>query len=148
MTRDEFAALPPAIALRLTWDALNLGDKLGPVAPPKPPLPPKYDAKLFRKGGYCWMSETGLDSLIYWHEKALESANSGGKYAAKDAKKAETLERWIAWRTVEPTVAWTGERADQRVTARPPSRDPELHENGPASVAYGGPPPDDDEIPF
>lgn len=148
MTRDEFATLPPSLALKLVWDALHLGDHLGPMAPPRPPMPPKYDGKLYRKGGFCFMSEMTLDSLTYWHEKARESANSGGKYAAKDAKKAETLERWIAWRTVEPTALWTGERGDRRVTAAAPSRDPELHEKDAGGGSFGGPAPSDDDLPF
>lgn len=152
MNRDEFIGLPPRLALGLLWDALHLDTKMLAVAPPKPPLPPKYDMKIYRRGGFNWASEMSLDGLVFWHKKATESAASGGQYAEKDAKKAASLERWINWRSCEPETVWTGERDNRRVTAVVPSRDPRLNAsaggNSSPATADHQTPPDDDDIPF
>jgi hypothetical protein len=154
MNKEEFQNLPARLALGLAWDALNLGDKLGAVAAPRPPLPPKYDLKVFRKGGFNWASEMSLESLVFWHRKAIESSTSGSQYAEKDAKKAANLERWIKWRECEPDVLWAGERDNKKATGAAPSRDPRLHDNeprgatAPPSDQYDDAPPDDDSIPF
>ncbi len=130
MNKDEFLKLPPRMALGYAWDALRLDDLLRTVQAPRTPLPPKYDLKVYRKGGHVWASEMTLESLEYWHKKAKESAASGGKYAEKDAKKASNLERWINWRQCDPDSRWSGERDHDRVTAAAPSREPQLHESG------------------
>jgi hypothetical protein len=147
VTRDEFAQLPPTIALRLLWDSLQLDAKLAHLEPPRAPLPPKYDMRIYRKGGHCWASECDLKGLLYWHGKAVESAESGSQYAAKDKKKAASLERWIAWRNVEPAAVWTGTRDDSPATALAPSSHPEVYSRDAPPTAAA---PDEDfgEIPF
>ncbi len=94
----------------------------------RPPLPPKYDAKLSKaKGQFVFMSEMTLSDLSWWLGKKNESALSGGQYAEKDKKTAETLTRWVAWRECFPTDQWFGERNDTKTTAAPPSREPRMH---------------------
>ena len=149
MTRDEFLSLPPRLALAQLWDALKLDDVLGRVEAPKPPRSPKYDLRMYRKGGHCWASEMTLDSLQFWHQLAVESSQSGSQYAEKDAKKAKNLERWIAWREVEPDAVWQGERDDRATTAAAPSRNPDIHvrDGGSSGGSYDQGPPGDD-LPF
>lgn len=151
MERSEFTALPVGVALGLLFDA-NPG--LARVPAPELTRPPRYDGKLFRKGGFVWMSETELASLKWWREKKQESANSGSQYAARDAKDVATLDKWIAWREQSPTECWSGTRGDESVMAAAPSRSPVLRENtrrGPAPPPDYEPEPmpaDDGEIPF
>ena len=125
MTREEFCGLPPSIALGLVYDLARA--KLEPLPPPRAPLPPKFDAKIGRKGGFCWASELTLESLEWWLSKKQESVDSGGPYADRDAKTVEALERFVAWRRACPADAWSGTRGKDRVTAAAPSREPELH---------------------
>ncbi|HTQ02954.1 MAG TPA: hypothetical protein VMI54_03825 [Polyangiaceae bacterium] len=69
--------------------------------------------------------------------RARAGADSGGKYADRDRKLAAELGLWVSWRTCNPSECWSGERARQRVTAEPPSRDPQIHEwpsRGPARL--------------
>ena len=127
MTRDEYTALPASVALGFIWDN-GLGARLADVPAPKPPLPPKYDARVYRKGGHQWASETDLESLLYWHGKYTDNAANGGQYADKDAKRARALDYWISWRKAFPAAAWSGERDNVQVVAAPPSRTPRLHE--------------------
>lgn len=153
MDREQFNKLPLSMQVARIVDALP-PDMLARVLQgeaPKVPRSPKYDYKLWRKGGYCWASEMNLDSLRYWHKKAAESAVSGGQYADKDAKKAKQLDYWIAWREVEPDARWRGERDHDVVTAAAPSRDPEIHSRDatPSADPSGGSDfADDDSIPF
>lgn len=123
MTKDEFLSLPVGIALGVIYD--QMPKRMAEVAKPPIPRPPKFDSKLSRKGGFCWMSEMDLDSLRYWHGKKSQ----GGKpeFAEKDAKTTKELSYWIAWRLAEPTTAWRGERFRQPAVAAPPSRDPAIH---------------------
>jgi len=103
MNHDEFCSLPTALALDVMWRAFGLEERLRDYPAPKVPQPPKYDYKIWRKGGYQWASETDLNGLNYWLRKAQESAaNTASQYAAKDAKKADSLQRWVAWRTSAP----------------------------------------------
>lgn len=159
MTKTEWLSLPPALALATLYD---LAPALQKVPAPRVPFAPKYDAKVSRKAGqYCFASEMLRADLEYWHGKKTESAKSGGQYAAKDAKQAEELARWIAWRSAFPSECWRGKRGKRVVTAAPPSRDPDLYswerrgggENHPPreqteypDADYGGS--GDDDIPF
>ena len=158
MTKEEFASLPPAIALGILYDVAK--SKLEPLEAPKTPMAPKYDGKLRRKGGtFCYMSEMELESLKFWHKTYSEKPDSD-EWADKNKKTATALKYWVEWRTCFPAVAWTGERDREKVTAAAPSRDPELHAWGDPG-AYQAPraersfddgpkpgAPDDDEIPF
>lgn len=140
MDRSQFASLPVGIALGLLYD-LNPG--LAKVAPPELARSPKYDGKIFRKGGFVWMSEMEAEGLRWWQARKLESAGGGGQYAEKDAKQAETLGKWIAWREQNPAACWVGIRGDETVTAAPPSRSPHLN----SSAQRNAPPPEDDAPP-
>lgn len=177
MTPAEWLALPTAVRLDVLYEALR--DRLAPMPAPgvnasstsvsasapatqwEPARPPRYDAKLGRKGGYVFMSEMLLHDLEWWLAKKREGAESGGQYAENDRKTAAELERWVAWRTQCPGEAWTGVRGEARVTAAVPARDPELHAWGDRAPAVLAPPPpaggysdtdyggiDDEEIPF
>jgi hypothetical protein len=123
VTRDEFLGLPTGIALGVLYD--QMPQRMATVPKPPIPRPPKFDGKLSRKGGFCWMSEMDLDSLRYWHGKKSQ----GGKpeFADKDAKTTKELAYWIAWRLADPTTVWRGERFRVAVVAAPPSRDPAIH---------------------
>lgn len=123
MTRDEFTALPPAIALGLVYDMARA--KLEPMESPRLPLPPKFDSKLGRKGGYCWMSEMLLEDLRYWHDR---NAKSTGEHAEKNHKTAKALSFWIKWRECYPDRVWQGERDREQCKAEAPSKNPDLYE--------------------
>lgn len=128
MTRDEFLSLPPTVALRVLLDAFpSLEQKLAAV--PKPVLArrPRYDFSIYRKDGVQWASETDIEGLSFWRKRYQESAESGSEWAAKDAKKVKNLDAWIAWRLVEPSAQWSGERNDADVIAAPPSGKPRVH---------------------
>ena len=152
MTKEQFCALPPALALSLVWDAMQLqSTALGTMPEPKRAGPPRYDMRVYRKGGHCWASEMNLDSLRYWHRKATEGAASGSKYAEKDAKKAKQLDYWIAWRAIEPETAWNGTRDNAATFAAPPSRDPTIYSRDAQPTGDPEPEPsatEDDDIPF
>lgn len=157
MTREEFLALPPSLALALLWDN-GFAPRLADAEAPKVPRPPKFDSAIYRKGGFQWASETELESLVYWHDRYAASAMEDSKYADKDAKRAKALSYWIAWRRVLPFAAWSGERNHERVTAALPSYEPELHQTQPRGNADEALQPasqpsfddgaEDDDIPF
>ena len=158
MNRAEFIALPAPLALRLVWDVIE--DQLEGLEAPKPPRSPKYDRKIYRKGGFQWASETDLESLNYWRGLAAKSADNGGEYAEKDAKQRDALDRWIEWRLCFPSETWRGTRGDDEVRADPPSGKPEVREHtrragGGSSAAtpsgggfHANNDDDDDDIPF
>jgi len=127
MFRSDFDALPVAVKVKLLADLAFERDAFAMKEAPKVPRPPKWDARIRRKDGYQWASETDLSSLIFWHGRAQEGAEKGGEYAERDAKQAKTLSYWISYREAFPDDAWTGERNDAVVTARPPSRSPKIH---------------------
>lgn len=138
MNRTEFCALPLPIMLGILYDGSpKIRELAEATEAPRRQLPPKFDLRLYRKGGHNWASEVTLESLKWWHTKALESVASGGEYAEKDQKKASNLERWIAWRSWEPEACWQGERNDKAVTARAPSKSPELHSQMPVERQPG-----------
>jgi len=150
VTRDEFLSLPPAIALRVLFDAIGDDDTRRAIAEaecPEEPRRPKFDRRIFRQGGIQYASETDLEGLRFWHGKALEPP-SDPKYAEANRKQAEELARWIAWREWYPNVAWSGERDGKRGQAKPPSAKPALHPrtggNGHSRAAAQ--PPEDEEI--
>lgn len=156
MDRDSFFALPPAVALRVLYDCLDpetikeLVRKEAPVAPRSP----KYDYTIWRRDGMMFASECSLSTLRYWHKRASESAVSGGQYADKDRKNAESLERWITWREWYPDVAWSGERNRSECVAKSPTDKPTVYPrqggNRPAlppQDEFGGAS-DSDDIPF
>jgi hypothetical protein len=112
---------------------------------------------MFRSGGFQWASETSLEGLEFWCDKARKSAAGGGEYAAKDAKRVKDLERWIAWREWFPTDQWQGKRNDDVVTGSPPADRPRVHQQEERGRQGGGqrsqpqsPPPseDDDDVGF
>lgn len=127
MKPEDFAALPPGIALRVLLECLPEETRDAVLAKPalRSPLPPKYDQAIFRSEGVQWASELDLPSLRYWRQKSLEGGDP--KYADSNRKRAESLARWIAWRDWYPEAIWTGERDRQRVTAAPPSREPQTY---------------------
>lgn len=131
MTKEQFLALPPIVALGLVYDMAAA--KLSPMPLPEYAKPPRYDGRLSKKGGFVWMSEMTLDDLTWWEAKKRESSAAGTQYSEKDGKSADTLAKWIAWRRIEPTAIWSGTRGDDRATAAPPSRDPVVHKWGPRS---------------
>lgn len=138
MTPDEFLALPPSVALRVLLEAApGLVAKLEAIPVPKLPRKPKYDFAIYRSEGVQWASETDLEGLTFWRDLAQKSVDSGGKWAAKDAKRVKTLDAWIAWRRTEPTAQWLGERNDEQVTARPPSSHPKVHPRAQRSDSNG-----------
>jgi hypothetical protein len=87
VTRDEFLSLPPAVALRVLFDALGeetvraIGDAEKPVSPKCP----KFDRKIFRQGGIMWASECDLECLSFWHKRACEPPTDP-KYEAANKK--------------------------------------------------------------
>lgn len=155
MTKEELFGLPPAMALRLIFAELppDLQECILGQEKPKLPFSPKYDMKIYRKDGFQWASETALDGLQYWHQKATQSAASGGQYAEKDKKKADNLQRWIAWRECFPDAAWSGERDHDAVTAPTPSSKPMVYAHSARAAASSASAPssdhdNDDSIPF
>ena len=156
MTPEEFLALPPAVALRILLESLD-EETRGTVLSrdkPKLPLPPKFDQMIFRREGVVYASETDLEGLRFWHKKSAESAAGGGQYAEKDAKRRDSLARWIAWREVYPEAVWSGERDRVALVAKAPSSKPTVYPrlaNGQRSAPT--PPPQEDidpdaEVPF
>ena len=137
MTRDELLSLPASVAIGLIWDAsASLQQKLAGIEKPKGPLSPRYDRRVFRKGGFNWASEMSLESLTFWLGRKREGAASGSQWAEKDAREVERLEQWVAWRTWYPEFVWTGTRGDSEgVRAAPPSKHPKLHQTEPREPA-------------
>ncbi len=132
MTSDELLALPPNVALRVLLRALcevapELVDKLKSMPVPEVPKPPRYDFGILRKDGTQWASETNLEGLLFWRAFYQKGADKGGQYAAKDAKRCKQLDAFIAWRRVEPTAPWSGERGNEALTAAAPSGRPRVH---------------------
>lgn len=147
MTRDEFMALPGALALGVLYDENE--SSLRHIEAPQIPRPPKYDMRIFQRGGYVWASEFALRMLVWWRNKYSESASNGGQYAEKDAKRAASLDRWIAWRVCFPSDIWTGTRDDREVVAKMPSHKPTLHDRDVPPVAQPDYVAEDsDDIPF
>ncbi len=148
MTRDEFKALPPALAIRVIVDALgsDFAQKLAAIEAPKAPRPPKYDMRISRKGGYQWASETDLDGLKWWLARFESTAAEGGKYADKDADRAKKLSYWVNWREAYPDSPWTGQRNDEVCTAPLPTSKPTVYEweqRRDKPLGYGGGPSSD-----
>lgn len=141
MTRDELLSLPASVAIGLIWDAsASLQQKLAAVEKPRGPLSPKFDRRIYRKGGFVWASESSLESLTYWLGKKTESAKGGGMYADKDAKDAEQLARWVTYRTWFPSDPWTGTRGNSEgVRAAAPSKSPRLHQTEPREEGQENP---------
>lgn len=128
MTRDEFLSLPPTVALRVLLDAApKLVESLSAISMPPLPRRPRYDFAIYRKDGVQWASETDLSGLQWWRDRYQQSAEGGGQYAEKDAKRVASLDRWIAWRQAEPAERWVGERGDVDTTAAPPCAKPRVY---------------------
>lgn len=129
MTKDEFLSLPPNVALGLIYDVSAAVQKaIGATEKPRGPLPPKYDHRLRRKNQrYVWASEASLESLAWELGRARSEASEGGQWAEKAAKNAETLTRWVNWRTWYPHDRWSGTRGNNEVHALPPSKHPAMH---------------------
>jgi hypothetical protein len=148
--RDEFCGLPTAIALGLIYDLARA--KLEPMPMPRVPLPPKFDGRLGKTGGFIWMSEMDLGSLEWWLGKKTASSLEDNQYAERNAKTADTLAKWVEWRKLFPDARWNGTRGDQRVTAEAPSREPKLQEwsdkKKPVQRESAPPPAEDDDYRF
>lgn len=149
MNRDEFDKLPTAMQVRVLARVVFGGEKITAIELGRSPLPPKFDARIYRRGkSFQWASETDLEGLRFWHNRAKEGAAKGGEWAAKDEKRARDLERWLNWREWFPDAVWSGERDRRRVTAAMPSGKPELQEfdspRSNASESSGGAYSDDD----
>ena len=128
MSPDEFLALPPSLALRVLLEAApGLVAKLADIQAPPIPRRPRFDFAIYRKDGIQWASETDAEGLGFWRKRYQESADKGGEYAAKDAKRVKAIDAWIAWRMVESSAPWSGERNDAEVTAAPPSARPRVY---------------------
>lgn len=123
MNREEFTALPPSMALSILLDILPSGmvAKIEGIEKPKVPFPPKYDMRVWRKSGFQWASEMDLESLTWFRDRSLKSAESGGQYAEKDRGTADKLERFTKYRAVFPSSAINLTRGDDDVTAATPS---------------------------
>ncbi len=154
MNRAEFLSLPPKLALRVLFDAID-DDTIRAIEAmekPKVPLPPKYDFRIYRKDGFMWASETDSEGLTFWRNRYTDSAAKGGQYADKDKKNAAEMDRWLAWRECEPSAAWSGERNRERVVAQPPCAKPMVYATQRNGQKRPEPPPDDvnldDDIPF
>jgi hypothetical protein len=144
-THSTPAARPATTATSTSSPTPTPAPTPAPAPPPPPPAgdvpPPKYDARVPRRGGFVFASEMLLKDLEWWHERKLEGAAKGGQYAAKDKKLAEDLARFVAWRRVAPAETWRGIRGQKTVTADSPRRDPALRsweDRAPAKLA---PPP-------
>jgi hypothetical protein len=146
MNRDQFDALPPTMQLRALTEIVLDGRSLDEINYGRRPFPPRYDARIGRRGGYQWASETDLEGLKFWLKNLQARAGKGGQYAAKDAKRAKDLERWVAWREWEPRVQWNGQRFDATVKAAPPSNKPQLHEYEQKQQNGTSQPTDDDDV--
>jgi len=129
MNRAEFLSLPPGVALRILFDALDEDtvDAIERTEMPEIPRSPKYDYMIYRQGGVQWASETDLRGLTWWRDRAQASAAEGGKWAEKDAKNAEALNRWIAYREFYPDAPWSGERNREPVVAAAPTAKPRVY---------------------
>lgn len=129
MTRDEFLSLPPGVALRILFDALDeeTVHAIDRAEKPEVPRAPKYDYTIYRQNGIQYASETDIRGLTFWRDRAQASANGGGEWAIKDAKNAENLNRWLAWREFFPNEAWSGERNRVELVAAPPSARPRVY---------------------
>ena len=134
MTKEELLALPPALAVEIVIELLlampgsePLRLALAETKKPFVPQSPKYDAIIYRKDGVQYASEMDVGGLQFWHRLAVESAEGGGEYAEKDAKRAKALSFWIAWRKCNPGVPWAGERNRKHVIAAAPSSKPEVY---------------------
>lgn len=127
MTPDEFFQLPAAIAVRVLFDAMgnDARDAIRQAPAMKAPLPPKFDLQIFRSGGVQWASETDLEGLRFWFNKANEPP-SDPKWAEANRKRAESLARWIAWREWFPDTTWSGERNNKAGVARGPTAKPKV----------------------
>jgi hypothetical protein len=152
VTRDEFASLPPRIALELIYDMAKA--KLINVPRPDVPKPPLYDGRLSRGDkGFVWMSEMLLSDLEWWRTAKQKTVDEGGKWAEQAGKAVVTLSKWIAWRSLFPSELWSGKRNDDRVTAAPPNRTPAVHDwpkknesqKKPGPSSSRGPAPDEPE---
>jgi len=145
MTRDEFLALPAPVALRVLFDCLDEDTAAALRAKEKPTIPrsPKYDTVVFRSGGVVFASEMDMEGLRFWQGRSTEPGGDP-KYADSNAKRADGLARFMAWRECFPDATWSGERNREAVVALPPSSKPKVHER---SGGRRPPPPPDDDMP-
>jgi hypothetical protein len=139
VTRAEFLALPLGMQTAILFD--QMPQRMAALQAPRVPLPPKFDGRVSRKGGYCWMSEMDLSGLQYWHGRKSEDTKP--EFADRNAKDLKALSYWIEWRTADPQSTWSGERNRQPVRAKPPSRDPEIHQWEPKNTNNSAPSSDD-----
>jgi hypothetical protein len=152
VNRDEFNKLPPAMQLRVLARVVFEREALADINVGRKPLPPQYDLRMYRSGGFQWASETSLEGLCFWCNKAREGAARGGEHASKDAKRVKDLERWINWREWFPGDLWSGMRNDESTVGKPPVDKPDIHAHEPRNGQRGGgqqrqqqPPPNEDD---
>lgn len=130
MTRGQLLTLPPALAIAVIYDCLDEETVRAITAkePPAIPKQPRFDLALYGRDGVSFASECDLGQLDWHAARAKKSAESGGQYAEKDAKKLEKLQEWRFWRAVNPTAIWVGKRGDtENVIAAPPSARPQQY---------------------
>ncbi len=127
MTPEDFDKLPPALAIKVLAQIMPcFAGRIESLEVPKVTRAPKYDFKIWRKGGFQWSSETSLEGLTYWRDLAIKSAASGGDYAEKDQKKADQLKFWTDYRQAFPETAVSLIRGDDQVTAEAPVDKPRI----------------------
>lgn len=156
MNRDEFSSLSLNQALGILYDIV--GAKIQPLEAPAIARSPKFDGRISRKDRkFIWMSECNLETLKFYHKRAVESAAKPGQYQESNAKDARSLGYWVGYRQSEPNSVWSGERQKRPTTAFPPSRNPTEHAweakggggsagSAAPAVDYGSG--DDSDIPF
>jgi hypothetical protein len=145
MTRDEFLALPPSVALRVLFDSLDeeTARVIANAEKPVLPKPPKYDQVIFRQGGVMYASECDAESLRFWHKRSVDGF-ADPKYGESNKKRADSLSRWLAYREVFPGAVWSGERDREPVVAKAPSSKPTVYPRGNAPRRAPAPPPEDE----
>jgi len=150
MTKEEICALPAATAIGLLYECVVNGRELESMEAPRPPQSPKFDHRIRRKDGCQWASETDLEGLRFWHNRAIQPGDP--KWADKNEKEARSLLFFIKWREANPNALWQGERNHEQFTAKPASSKPTVHSWEPRASdtdpAPAGEPEYDSELPF
>lgn len=123
MNITEFESLPTHAQMHIIAELLE--DRIDGIPYVEPPRAPKYDVRLYGKGGYSYASESLVKDLQFYADRAR--ANTNPQYAEKDQKLAASLDRWIAYREVDPMGRVTTMRGEEQVTAQPPSKFPTKH---------------------
>ncbi len=154
MTKDEFAGLSSTDLAHVLLQILPavIVKKIEGIDLPETVESPMFDLKIYRKNGFHqWASEMDLEGLQFWQGLAQKSADGGGQYADKDAKKVEAFQIWINYREKDPTSAVTVTRGEVTSQASPPSGRPQQYKAIRNEDREPARPPEDDDmsdIPF